>query len=458
LASLETFHQVFQSLIRTRTLCIVLLGILLFGVESGSQAAAGSLILLTASLFSLLFAILGRSKRLAAALLPFVFLLDSLFLGAWVGISGGPASYYLPLFLLVLASAVLVLPPRMNAAVLPLCAAIFLGFFILDYRWDVPGLFGAGEVNRFAAQMEAAPPPDLLAFYWKQGLRWFFFSALMVAVCALLMRQVWSREEKLRIRERHLEQKRRLIQLGELTGRIAHGVNTPLGLLSGHLELLMEGTRKDRATYRELARLRGFLDRAVKTVRGILDYSRQSLSEVKPVDWGDLARMVAEAVGPKLKKNGGKLILDLQPQAASFRGYPEGLFQVLLNLVENAADSIPPGGGGVITLGVRFQPHPVRLSAQDDRGVLRVSVRDNGKGIPPAILKRIFEPFYSTKNFGRGTGLGLAIVKRIVEEHGGKVAVQSRVGEGTVFTLEFPREGMTPARPGVSGDLDYNEA
>src|SRR3984885_11534253 len=111
MASLETYHQVFQSLIRTRTLCIVLLGVLLFSVETGIQAAAGCFVLLVAAIFSLLFALLGRSKQLAALLLPFVFILDSVFLSAWVGISGGPASYYLPLFLLILVSAVLVLPP-----------------------------------------------------------------------------------------------------------------------------------------------------------------------------------------------------------------------------------------------------------------------------------------------------------------------------------------------------------
>ena len=455
MASLETNHQVFQSLIRTRTLCIILLAILLLSVESGVQSAAGCAILFVAAVLSLFFALLGRSKRLAAALLPFVFLLDSVFLSAWVGISGGPTSYYLPLFLLILASAVLVLPPALNLVVLPLCAGIFLGSFYLDDVWRVPELFGAAQVNRFTAQLQAAPPLERETFYAGQAIRWFFFSALMVAVCALLMRQIWSREEKLRIRERHLEQKRRLIQLGELTGRIAHGVNTPLGLISGNLELLMDETRKNSKTYRALAQIQDYVDRAVKTVRGILDYSRQSLSEVRPVEWGDVARAVAEAVDSKLKKSGGKLILDIQPRLSPLWAYPEGLFQVLLNLVENAVDSISPGG--LITVSARFEPHPVRLSAQDERGIIRVTVRDNGKGIPPAVLKRIFEPFYSTKSFGRGTGLGLAIVKRIVEEHGGQVAVQSRVGEGTVFTLDFPKEGLKAAPRNLPADFDYND-
>ena len=266
----------------------------------------------------------------------------------------------------------------------------------------------------------------------------------------LLMRQVWSREEKIRVRERNLEQKRRLIQLGELTGRIAHGVNTPLGLISGNLELLMGESRKNTQSYRSLLKIRQYVDRAIKTVRGILDYSRQSLSEIRPVDVGEIIRAVAEAVEPKLKKNGGQLILDLDPKLPPLLAYPEGIFQVLLNLVENAVDSVAEGG--LVMGSSKFHYQAVRLSAQDERGTLQIIVRDNGKGIAPAVLKRIFEPFYSTKSFGRGTGLGLAIVKRIVEEHGGKVGVQSRVGEGTVFTLDFPREA-NPKPPA----FDYNK-
>jgi signal transduction histidine kinase len=248
-----------------------------------------------------------------------------------------------------------------------------------------------------------------------------------------------------------LEQKRRLIQLGELTGRIAHGVNTPLGLISGNLELLMEESPKNTKSYRTLLKIQQYVDRAIKTVRGILDYSRQSLSEVKPVDMAEIIRAVAEAVGPKLKKAGGRLILDLDPKLPPLMAYPEGIFQVLLNLVENAVDSM--GENGLVTVSSKFRYHAVRLSAQDERGTLQITVRDNGKGIPPAVLRRIFEPFYSTKSFGRGTGLGLAIVKRIVEEHGGKVGVQSRVGEGTVFTLDFPREGHASKQA-----MDYNKA
>ena len=86
----------------------------------------------------------------------------------------------------------------------------------------------------------------------------------------------------------------------------------------------------------------------------------------------------------------------------------------------------------------------MRLSAADKRGEIKVTVRDTGRGIPPKDLKNIFEPFYSTKGFGKGTGLGLAIVKRVVDEHRGTLTVESTPGEGTCFTIIFPTEVTTP--------------
>jgi signal transduction histidine kinase len=99
----------------------------------------------------------------------------------------------------------------------------------------------------------------------------------------------------------------------------------------------------------------------------------------------------------------------------------------------------------------------MRLSAQDNRGEIKVTIRDTGRGISEEELQKVFEPFYSTKDFGKGTGLGLAIVKRIVGEHGGDIQVQSRVGEGTVFTLLFPVRGLNVQEAVSSENFYYNK-
>jgi signal transduction histidine kinase len=276
--------------------------------------------------------------------------------------------------------------------------------------------------------------------YYEQVLRWWFFMGFFVVMATLLVRRMWVREEHLRSRERALEQKRRLIQMGEMTGRIAHGVNTPLGLLSGNLEMLLQETRKGTKLHKRLTELDGFVQRAILTVRQTLDYNRQSMSQIRPVSLTDLLSTVAESVQPKLKQTQGELILDFEKDIPTIAGYPEGLFQALLNVVENAVDALPPDGKGVVTISVTFHFRSVRLSAADRRGEVLVVVRDTGSGIPPEEMDRIFEPFYSTKDFGHGTGLGLSIVKRIVEEHQGTLQIESRLGMGTSVTLRFPAE------------------
>lgn len=454
----ETYSQSFRTLIRTRTICLALMGVLLWMAEGPHflpTVAIGWELLFIGMVLSLVFGVLGKGKRLVPFLFPVVYLLDSFLVCVWVSVSGGPVSFYVPFFLLILVSALLVLPPRVSMIVITVVMCMFLGSFYIDYSWHISRTFGAGQINFVSDLLEKAPAEARREIYKDQVLRWFFYFILMIVVCALLMRQIWDREERVRTREVALEQKRHLIQMGELTGRIAHGVNTPLGLISGNLELLMADTRKSSKSYKTLAQIDQYVQRAIRTVRDVLDYGRRSMSEIRPVSLSKIAQAVVAAVQPKLKKAGGKLILDVGHDLPEMMGYPEGLFQAMLNLVENAIDSIDKKG--LVTLSAHFELQSLRLSPQDHRGQVKVTVRDTGRGIPAGELQKVFEPFYSTKEFGRGTGLGLAIVKRIVDEHGGDIQVNSRVGEGTVFTLIFPvREPKGPETSSAE-DFYYNK-
>jgi len=458
LPSVETNIQSLKTLLRARSVCLALMFLLLWWAEDINVAAAvvrGWEIWSLAAGLSLAFWVLGRIKKLAGIMLPAIFLIDSCLVGLWVSVSGGPVSFYMPFFLLILISAIMLLTPRKALFVITGILAIFLTTLYLDFIWNIPEMNEAGKINFIVGVMERLSPQVQEGLYWQQAIRWFFFFLLTIILCALLMRQVWAREEKLRTREKALEQKRHLIQMGELTGRIAHGVNTPLGLISGNLELLMAETRKGSKTLKQLNQIDQYVQRAIRTVRDILDYSRQTMSEIKPVSLPQIIQAVTAAVQPKLKKNGGKLILDVGSELPEVLGYTEGIFQVLLNLVENAVDSISTGG--LITLSAQFQFRSMRLSAHDRRGEIKVVVRDTGMGIPAEELKHIFEPFYTTKGFGKGTGLGLAIVKRIMDEHRGEIKVESRLGEGTVFTLLFPTDGLAREESRPAEDFYYNE-
>jgi len=460
--SAETNSKSLRYLLRARMICLILMMFLWYVAEDNKAAAAvteGLGIIIFAIFLTLVFVVLGRLKRLTGALIPAVILLDALMLGLWVSISGGPVSFYAAFFLLLPISSILLLPPRTAVWVVTLVFSIMMGVFYLDFIWHIPASFDTGEINFISKIVESSTPPIRLSIYWHQALRWTIFYTLIAMLCAILMRQVWEREENLRVKEKNLEQKRHFIQMGELTGRIAHGVNTPLGLISGNLEMLMAETRKDGKVYKQLVQIDQYVQRAIRTVRDTLDFGRLSTSEIKKVSFPRVIQAAVMSVQPKLKTTEGKLILDVDPELPEVMAYTEGVFQVVLNLLENAIDSIQPGG--IVTLSAHFQYRPVRLSAQDRRGEIRLVVKDTGRGIPPTELKKIFEPFYSTKGFGKGTGLGLAIVKRIVDEHRGEIKVESRVGEGTSFILLFPTEGVSLEKgDGLGGEgegtFNYN--
>jgi signal transduction histidine kinase len=423
---------------------VLVAGLLLvtFATEGGSALSGVSAydILFAAALFYLgiyFFFILRRGERFLA---PMIFLVDGVGIAFSVAISGGPVSYYLPLFFVSLVGACLVCTPQAALVVIVEHFVLFGASLAFAYHPLWPNLVPTPDMDDMSYYLHAMPPEVRDRVYTEQVLRWCFFLGFFIALATLLVRRMWVREERLRARERGLEQKRRLIQMGEMTGRIAHGVNTPLGLLSGNLEMLLNETRKGTKLHKRLVELDGFVQRAIATVRQTLDYNRQSMSQIRPVSITDLLNTVAESVQPKLKRVHGDLILDFEKNIPSIPGYPEGLSQALLNVVENAVDSLPPGGKGVVTISVSFHFRSVRLSAADRRGEVLVVVRDTGSGIPAEEMDRIFEPFYSTKDFGHGTGLGLSIVKRIVEEHQGTLQIESHLGMGTSVTLCFPAQ------------------
>jgi signal transduction histidine kinase len=121
-----------------------------------------------------------------------------------------------------------------------------------------------------------------------------------------------------------------------------------------------------------------------------------------------------------------QIVKDVDPEAR-IRGFPGQIDQVLMNLLTNAAQAIGDRGG------------TIRVSGQSRDAQVLLTVSDDGPGIPADVLPRIFDPFFTTKDVGEGSGLGLSIVHGIVERHGGQIDVDSKPGQGTTFTISFPR-------------------
>ena len=165
-------------------------------------------------------------------------------------------------------------------------------------------------------------------------------------------------------------------------------------------------------------------------MEGVLLFSRQREGggrERRPVELGALIDRVI-SIGEYQWRMHNVRILREGASAARAAGDAQQLEQVLLNLLSNAVDAMPRGGRVRIVLG-------------REEGRVRLEISDEGTGIAPEILGRIFDPFFSTKEIGKGTGLGLAISYGIVKDHGGDILVRSQPGQGTTFTILLPEAG-----------------
>jgi two-component system NtrC family sensor kinase len=158
-----------------------------------------------------------------------------------------------------------------------------------------------------------------------------------------------------------------------------------------------------------------------------------------PTDLHMVIDQLVRLVQPKLDMTGIQLQLDLSADLPRLNCDAAQMEQVLLALVSNAIDAMPRGGN--LWLGTRLLA---------DHEEIEIQVRDDGSGIPPDILARIFEPFMTTKESGQGVGLGLAISHSIVERHRGTISVQSELGRGTTFTIRLPLNGHEAELAGVA--------
>jgi len=224
----------------------------------------------------------------------------------------------------------------------------------------------------------------------------------------------------------------------ELTANVSHELRTPLTSIKGFAETLLDGAMKDEETCRRfLTIINGETDRLVNLVDDLLDLSllesKRVTLDLKPVDLGDLVAHTVDKLRP-LALTSQLTLVQSAPSGLVVFADPDRLEQVLTNLVDNALKYTPAGGR-------------IEVQAAEVNSEVEIAVNDTGNGIRPEDLPHVFERFYRadrsrTRGSG-GTGLGLAIAKHIVEAHGGRISVSSRVDEGTSFKFTIPRNGWT---------------
>ena len=242
-------------------------------------------------------------------------------------------------------------------------------------------------------------------------------------------------KEELAERLRHAQ---KMKAVGELSQGISHDFKNFLSTLKITTYLIERTAPDNQGVLKYAGRMNATIDRAQQLVERLLLFSRTGQLQMVDVDLGALLAQLAPAVRMVL---GDQVRLDLEPLGCPVpvRGDPARLEQLLMNLVYNARDAMP----GVGALGVRLG---IRAGSAGEPAMARLSVADTGVGMPPEVRERVFESFFTTKGSGSGLGLGLSIVRGIVEEHGGRVEVESVPGEGTTFHVELPLSEQA-ARP-----------
>ena len=218
----------------------------------------------------------------------------------------------------------------------------------------------------------------------------------------------------------------RLASVGRLAAGAAHEINNPLAVISGKAQLLLMGEQDPS----RVASLNAVIDQSMrisKIISDLMGYARPAEPEVADHNLQAMVDNAFYMAQHRLPDHHTETEIDIAEDLATLRVDARQIEQVLVNLFVNAIQAME--GLGKLT---------VQATHEESTNTVSIQVTDTGPGIPPEDLSRIFDPFFTTKREGEGTGLGLAVSHRIVESHGGRLTVASRVGQGTTFTLQLP--------------------
>jgi two-component system NtrC family sensor kinase len=240
----------------------------------------------------------------------------------------------------------------------------------------------------------------------------------------LVVQRREAEREKTRLEEQ-LRRADRLALVGQLAAGVAHELNEPLLAILGYAEIVRGSFGLPDQSSAELGHIIQAALRAREIVRKLLVFAREEPFEKRPVRLDDVARDALTMLGARCVRAGVKPLLRVGEDLPAVLGDRGQLEQVIVNLCVNALQAMPEGGSLTLTI--------VGCDSE-----VSLSVRDSGEGMNEEVQRRLFTPFFTTKDLGRGTGLGLSVVHGIVTAHGGSVSVDSAPGAGTEITVLLP--------------------
>lgn len=221
-----------------------------------------------------------------------------------------------------------------------------------------------------------------------------------------------------------LRRTERVAELGTVASGMAHEIGTPMNVILGRAEYLMERT-KEEPVRKGLQTIVTQVERITRVMNQLLAFARRRPVDYRALDLRQTIEGNLEIFQERLAHNGITVETAFADACPSVHADADQMSQVLINLIMNAIHAMPTGG-------------TLRLALAPDRGMVKLTVADTGQGMPRDVIAKIFDPFFTTKEFGKGTGLGLTVVKGLIEEHNGTIMVESEPEKGTVFTLCLP--------------------
>ncbi len=284
----------------------------------------------------------------------------------------------------------------------------------------------------FTANVSFAP------FHYRQAMH------LLIVVRDVTARRIQegkTREDEERYRkllaernmlQNQLHRSSKVAFMGELAAGIAHEINNPLGIILGFVQDILDEITLSDPLFESINIIEKETARCVDVVKNLLDFARLKPPESIPVDIVELLEGSIVLLMPGIKKNKVSIEKNFDKKLPTIKLDPQLIQQVFLNVMINAVQAMPDAG--VLTFGINLI---VKERSQEPGSWIRITISDTGIGISEKDIQRVFDPFFTTKG-SKGTGLGLSVCQRIMEDHCGKIEIESRKGYGTICSLYFP--------------------